>query len=296
MLVEIAIADAYGAGFEYTRPHASRPNLGESYVAHPTHKEVLPGKYTDDTQATLAIVECLLNNKVSKKDFADSMVTAFQRDPRAGYARGYQKFLESIQSGDEFLEKILPNSDKSGGAMRAGPIGLLPNIKDVLKLSKIQASVTHDTRNGILSAQGAALMVHHQAYNLGPIDDLPRFLDHYANGLMWLSPHVGEAGPKGEQIVRAALNVLLTSKSLKEVLINSVEGGGDTDTVAVIAMACASVSRYYKRDIPNKLYTSLEKGRYGFPYIEGMDKRLSKAFNLSFLYNKFENPANNQSR
>ena len=46
MLIEIAIGDAYGAGFEYANPASDRPNDLSRYFKHPRHN-IGPGCYTE---------------------------------------------------------------------------------------------------------------------------------------------------------------------------------------------------------------------------------------------------------
>ncbi|MGF1988711.1 MAG: ADP-ribosylglycohydrolase family protein [Nostoc sp. ZfuVER08] len=48
MLLELAIADAYGAGFEYADEMLVNNDLSR-YVQHPRFR-LIPGSYTDDTQ------------------------------------------------------------------------------------------------------------------------------------------------------------------------------------------------------------------------------------------------------
>lgn len=55
MLVEMAVGDAYGAGFEYADPAFVRAhNQVKGYVRHPRHA-IAPGACTDDTQMAVAI-------------------------------------------------------------------------------------------------------------------------------------------------------------------------------------------------------------------------------------------------
>src|SRR2546421_316587 len=63
MLIEIAIGDAYGAGFEYVAEYLvrERNNLA-AYIQHPRH-HLAPGCYTDDTQMTIAVVEAMLTGR-----------------------------------------------------------------------------------------------------------------------------------------------------------------------------------------------------------------------------------------
>jgi ADP-ribosylglycohydrolase len=78
MLIEIAIADAYGAGFEYADldVYRDRNNL-TGYVRHRRHKNV-PGTYTDDTQMPLAIAEMIVEGRPwTKEELAEKFVAAF---------------------------------------------------------------------------------------------------------------------------------------------------------------------------------------------------------------------------
>lgn len=60
-------------------------------------------------------------------------VKAFQRDPREGYAQGFGEFLQTAQDGPDFLRRIHGRSNKSGAAMRAGPIGVFPSTVDIIR-------------------------------------------------------------------------------------------------------------------------------------------------------------------
>ncbi|MDQ2588516.1 hypothetical protein CKY47_32090 [Saccharothrix yanglingensis] len=90
----------------------------------------------------------------------DTLV-GYVRDPvRPGlaYARGFQGLPGSVRTGEEFLARIRPDTDKSGAAMRVVPVGPLP---DVLHHSDVQPRVTHDTPDGVAPARAAALAVHY---------------------------------------------------------------------------------------------------------------------------------------
>ncbi|WP_431270212.1 ADP-ribosylglycohydrolase family protein [Dankookia sp. P2] len=199
MLLEIAIADAYGAGFEYDPPSDGRPNDASRYVKHRRHANKRPGDYTDDTQCSIAVAECLLAGTTAPLDFGAAILATFKRDPRHGYAHGFRSVLEGAADGAGFLASLRPHSDKSGAAMRAGSVGLLPSIPAVLAVAATQARITHDSPGGTGAAQGAALMVHHQAYGLGPVAELPAFLAAHVPAVDWQRPHRGRAGPKGSR-------------------------------------------------------------------------------------------------
>src|SRR5687767_5485722 len=114
MLLELAIGDAYGAGFEYVdRQTIETHNDAAHYIAHPRHN-IGSGRYTDDTQMSLAIAEAIVSGEDwTALNLATGFVEVYKRDPRGGYSGLFQEFLHHVQSGEEFLRKIVPTSAKS---------------------------------------------------------------------------------------------------------------------------------------------------------------------------------------
>lgn len=274
MLLELAIGDAYGSRFEYAPPEmvASQNNL-LGYGKHPRHG-TLPGYYTDDTQMSLAIAEAIVSGEPWQPErLAERFVRAFHRDPREGYATGFYHFLRGVQDGKEFLERIRPDSDKSGAAMRAAPIGIFPTIAEVTERCRVQAALTHNTPDGIHAALAAALMTHYSLYRLGPKANLGTFLEEQVPG-EWATPWQGKVGSKGWMSVRAAITAFLASDSLSEMLRRSIAFTGDVDTVATIALAAGSCSAEVVSDLPAILYDGLERGSFGYDYIQDLDKQL----------------------
>ncbi|QIS14347.1 ADP-ribosylglycohydrolase family protein [Nocardia arthritidis] len=278
MLVELAVGDAYGAGFEYADPEfVARHNNLTHYVQHPTHLTVLPGSYTDDTQMTLAVAELLASGEPwTEERLADHFVRVYHRDRRDGYASGFQRFLDTVHSGAEFLRRIRPDSDKSGAAMRSAPIGLLPTVADVLHHARVQARITHDTPDGIAAAQAAALAVHYCHRQLGPVAGVADWVGAQL-GERWTQPWRGKVGSKGWMSVRAALTALTKGGDLSEILRTSVAFTGDVDTVATIALGAAARSPEIAQNLPEGLVAGLENGTYGRDYLRELETRLLAA-------------------
>lgn len=272
MLLELAIADAYGAGFEYADEMLVNNDLSR-YVQHPRFR-LIPGNYTDDTQMSIAIAEVIVAQAPwTPEVLAESFVTAFKRDPRLGYARNFYNFLLEIQNGEEFIAKIRPDSDKSGAAMRAAPIGIYPTPEKVIEAATIQAAITHNTPDGINAAVAAALMSHYFIYRLGSKRKLGKFLEAYVSG-QWSKPWQGEVKSKGWMSVRAAITAVMRNDSMSQLLQDCIAFSGDVDTVAAIALAAGSCSEEITQDIPKHLVASLENGAYGRDYLIGLDRQL----------------------
>ena len=276
LLTFTAIGDAYGVCFEYAPREIvrTRNNLA-GYFPH--HKyQTGGGRYSDDTQMSIAVAETLLKlgDTATAYDFTTSFVAAFQRDPREGYASRFYEFLLTVTDADDFLSRIRSDSDKSGGAMRAGACGLFGDVEMVKPVAARQAAVTHDTPDGIAAAQAAALMVHYLLYRLGARRDLPHFLDAHVGGYNWSRPHKGSVGAKGCDSVRAAITALVRNQSVADLLVDCVNFGGDVDTVAAIAMAAASCADDITHDIPEPLWNGLENDRFGRDSLIKLDREL----------------------
>src|SRR5262245_26946208 len=104
MLLELAIGDAYGAGFDYAADRIVREQNNPScYIQHPRHG-IKPGCYTDDTQMSVAVAETIVADDPWTSEVLDQrFVAAFKRDPREGYAGSFYAFLHEVRDGAEFL-------------------------------------------------------------------------------------------------------------------------------------------------------------------------------------------------
>ncbi|HLP87825.1 MAG TPA: ADP-ribosylglycohydrolase family protein [Nostocaceae cyanobacterium] len=272
MLLELAIGDAYGAGFEYADENILANDLSR-YVQHPRHR-LIPGSYTDDTQMSIAIAEVLVSRAPwTPQVLADKFVQVFKRDQREGYAKKFYQFLQSVNNGEEFLERIQPHSDKSGAAMRAAPIGVYSTPEKVIEAATVQAAITHNTPDGINAAVAAALMSHYFIYQHGTKRKLGQFLEGFVSG-EWSKPWRGEVKAQGWMSVRAAVTAIMRNDSLSEILQDCINFTGDVDTVGAIALGGASCSEEIVQDIPEHLILTLENGAYGRDFIIDLDKQL----------------------
>jgi ADP-ribosyl-[dinitrogen reductase] hydrolase len=268
MLVEMAIGDAYGAGFEYVDPKivASQNHL-RAYLRHPKWKGQ-PGRYTDDTQMTIGLAELMLR-KAPKEwthyDVARAFVTVFKRDPRTGYAGKFYELLQQMQTGWDFL-------------MRAPVIGLLPDVKQVMEVARFQASLTHCTQLGMEAAVASALMTHYFYYRIGPRKDLPHWLGLRCLHIGFAKVWTGFVGSPGDEHVLAALTAIMENDSLEAVLKACIDFTGDVDTVAAIAMPAASFCDEISQNLPAVLLDNLESGKFGRDYLDMLDDKLMEKF------------------
>jgi ADP-ribosyl-[dinitrogen reductase] hydrolase len=250
--------------------------------------------YTDDTQMSIAIAELLVSGKeFNRENLADKFVECYKRDPIKGYAKNFQKFLDSVSSGKEFIEKINPDSIRNGAAMRAVPIGVIKDLDTVVEYAKINASLTHNTSKGIASSVAVALMSHFSLYSGYVYDDktfvklmvIPRIakIDYvtadYIN--LILEKHAAKGVPCDGMRTAGAMAYLLTNfYGPKRMLEESIKLGGDVDSVASISLGI----RLINDDIwhlPSFLYDDLTNHKYGRDYILSLGTHLEEKFLLS---------------
>ena len=279
-----AIADAYGAGFEFASTAFIRKhNRMVDYIPHPKFTRPV-NAYTDDTQMAMGVALHLLSDLPwTAEAVAECFVRGFHRDPRKGYSQGFYDILAKVKTGAEFLTTILPHSTKNGGAMRAFPIGYLPDATRVRDLAMMQASVTHATWGGMTAAAAAALMFHHRYHRVGPKSALAWYLSKMLPGVDWGAKPTTKPGTDGIETVQLALIALTKGQSLADVVQLAVSFGGDTDTVAAIAAPAAAVCPETRNALPQALVDGLEKGGYGQSYIRGLDSDMRDKFPPSYL-------------
>lgn len=297
MMLGIAIGDAFGAGSEFAfndRSQYHEVDL-ENYLSHPKHKNA-PGAYTDDAQMSIAVAELLASdNTFNKNNLAEYFVSCYKRDPIMGYAKGFQAFLDSVSSGKEFVDRIRPDSEKNGAAMRAVPLGIIKDLDKLVDYAKINADLTHNTPNGFSSSIAVATLSHFALYHDRMPDiesELIPHLDHTSarylqdvsrmdildTGLLFGHEHADSGVPcDGIKTVGAVLYLLSRFSSPKEILVESVRLGGDTDSVASISLGIKMMHSDIN-DLPKNLYDGLTNNKYGRDYLIALGDKLDKKF------------------
>lgn len=273
MLTEIAIADAYGAGFEFCPIEKIRLyNNLESYCKHELYD--ISGQYTDDTQMSIAIAEFILSGmEWNKENIASKFLECFQRDIRLGYSEGFYNLLTQAKSGKELLDVLISTSERNGAAMRSVPIGLLNNKNDVVSFATLQAEITHNTNLGVSSSCAVALAAYFGLHEQGKLANLKNFLD-YEGFAEWDFNWQKRVSLNAYDTVSAAFTCLVKFDSMSSLLKACIELGGDTDSVASIAIGLATCFSEYKNDLPNHLFQMLKDDKYGILFLRNLDKKL----------------------
>jgi len=294
MLVEMAIADAYAIAWEFTKDQTA-PNDLSGYYQHPSYAALKPGQYTDDTQRAigncLALIEAKSRHELfNPRTYADAYIKAFKQDPRDGYSRGYQKFIETAHSPDDFIMDIRRGKASNGALMGVAPLGLLPDIQMVKLASLIQAITTHH-QDAAIHAQIVALSVHYLD-NGGTKGNLRNWLmnnvdwqDGTDQAYRWsylVDSHDRGLGTsiKASSISSYMVSALTKFDTLSEIILDAVERGGDTDSAAATTVAVASCCTDIELDLPTHLYDQLDLANPGFglEYLGDLEQKVRHTF------------------
>lgn len=285
-LISVALGDAWGSGYEFCdREWIQRhPPSARRHIKHPVF-DIGGGRYSDDTQMSLAIARAMLEERAGARWeprlLARCFVEAFKADPRPGYAGGFYEFLKSVQDGDEFLARMRPSSTKAGAAMRATPLGAWEDEFDVIERAGTQAGVTHNTPEGIVSAQAAALSAHYFFWSKGPQGELGAYLNDWlgAEEFDWEAPrHEGPVTGEGYSCVSAAVKALSSARGIESMCEGIIELGGDVDTACAIACGAGAFCQDMDQSWSQALTEGLEEGPFGRSHLERVDAQLRQAY------------------
>ena len=251
------------------------------------------GRYTDDTQMMIGILETLI-----EKGRFDPATCAgkFQEnfDPTRGYGRRIFGVVERIRQGIPW-DQVGTDSFGNGGAMRIAPIGCFyyRDLQALKENAMMSARITHDHPEGLAGAVAQATAVG-LALQYG-LSDEPvepeRFLDRitarvtdidkgFAESLDGIkSIHRGSLIEIIEAItgryrlslraiesVPAAIGAFLLTTCFKDAVVLAVNLGGDTDTIGAMAGAIAGAYYGYGQ-IPEAWVSRLENGAKGRDYV-----------------------------
>ena len=211
-------------------------------------------KYTDDTVLTCAIASWLVKSEglaeeKSLEILNNELLRFGKAHPYAGYGRMFKKWL-NMPSPEPM------GSFGNGAGMRVSPVGFFAETEDeCLCLAEWSAKVTHDHPEGIKGAKAIALAIYlarrgeGKPYIKSRIESVFDYnLGHKVEDYVTLEGDkiVGRShkfDATCQTTVPEAIVAFLESDSYSDAIVNAIEIGGDTDTIADMAGAIAGA--YY---------------------------------------------------
>lgn len=199
--------------------------------------------FTDDTVLTIAVADCILNNK----DFSKTIWEYGRKYSGRGYGGNFINWLNSY-------DRIPYGSFGNGSAMRVSPVGFAFNdIEAVLKAAKQSAEVSHNHPEGIKGAQATAIAIF-LARKGKTKEEIREFITSNFNyNLDFTLDEIRPAykfDVTCQGSVPQAILAFIESSDFENAIRLAISIGGDSDTIACITGGIASA--YYKQ-IPTEI-------------------------------------------
>ena len=256
-----AVGDALGATVEFLTPR-------EIAETHGQHREIIgggwlrlkPGAVTDDTQMSLALGHSLIRRKGFD---ARDVCLAFASWLRSGPVdvgntcrRGIRRFLDHGTVEGPYFEDDAGN----GAAMRVLPVALatLGRTERAAAWTVAQAHATHN--HPLSDAACIALVRMVQGLILG---EGSAAVTREAEALVArhrdfrFTPYRGRSSAFVVETLQTVLHYYLSSDSFEEVLIGTVNQGGDADTTGALAGMLAGAT-WGMAGIPERWLAALD--------------------------------------
>lgn len=285
MLLEMAVGDAYGAAFEFTKT-PKIPNDLSRFGAHPLG-EMAVGAYTDDTMRAIANSKVILsadeNDKYRPEAYARAYLEEFRHDRRKGWSKRFHAMLEEhVDRNAMELVKKISRRNTNGSLMGVAPLGYLPNLNDVLLSTTMQVVSTH-SGSSVPYAQGISVAAHLLMRGVASneiISAVVELVEWETNrqkdrfmAILKEEPPVPQM--ESSTITLSALWAIDQFDKSSDILKWSCSRGGDCDSLGAVTMALASVSKDIEQDIPDFLCDNVdtEEGRKNLRSIDIMLKQ-----------------------
>lgn len=211
--------------------------------------------FTDDTVLTLAVADCILN----EKDFTKTIQEYGRKYPRRGYGGYFKQWLKS--------DNPVPyGSFGNGSGMRVSAVGAAYNTLDeVLAVAKQSAEVTHNHPEGIKGAQAIAAAV----FLAKTGSSKPQIKEYISTAFDYnLNRSITDIRPSYvfdvtcQGSVPEAIIAFLDSTDYESAIRLGISLGGDSDTIACMAGAIAAtfynqipdhILQFAHKQLPNEL-------------------------------------------
>ncbi|NQV08980.1 ADP-ribosylglycohydrolase family protein, partial [Candidatus Woesearchaeota archaeon] len=302
-LIGCAVGDALGAPVESMWAGDIQKKYGfvKDYVKGNRFPK---GIYTDDTQLTIAGAETFIENKGFNPETYSKKFIEWLNNP-IGAGKGTVEAVERLKQGVNWTKSGSIELKGCGPAMKASPFGLFYK-DDLNKLKEVSMQSTIVTHNNADSIAGATAVAYSVAYvidnktNFNP----KKFLRSVSSFIKDISPEFSRRIALLEHLLDKNMNLVLENElkrrgafildtvpaalyffvispfDFEKSVLNAINGGGDTDSIAAITGAISGALNGFS-NIPLRFVNGLENGNglnknKGKDYIINLAKELYK--------------------
>jgi ADP-ribosylglycohydrolase len=231
-------------------------------------------KFTDDTVMTVAVADCLLNNK----NYTETLKYYGRTFPNVGY-------------GDDFYNWIKSRNDKPnnsygiGAAMRISPIGYIFNdIESICIEAEKMTVISHNHPEAVKGAQAIAVSIFLSRNGKSKIE-IRDFIEHRFG--YSLSRRLDDIrlnykyNESCQGLVPEAITSFLESENYEDAIRKAISLGGDSDTMACVTggiaeafygdIACVIIAETKKR-LPSDLLDIIDQFEQRINLIKNKNK------------------------
>lgn len=266
VLLNMAVADAYAMGWEFVADPAEAPvNDWMGYKANPRIASYVASTYSDDTMRSIINARVMLEgDPLDPLDYVRVMKEEFAKDQRDGWSRKFRAFLSS-QMGrpdEEWLDSVMPRNT-NGGIMGAAVCGFLSTPREVIRAAETQAMVTHDEEAAVY-AIACALALYGLRTGAARRTALHAYACSHDARVAALMPVLPAEAPERSMLASdtyaTAMQILARSNDFRGILDQTISHGGDTDSIASVAVAIASAGEGFDENYPAWAIDDLDEG------------------------------------
>lgn len=291
-----ALGDGLGAPFEGLSNETLYRSFGPAQRVF-TDPPVQQFVYTDDTEMSTSVAECLLEHGMID---CDDLARRFHQHftPTRGYGPGMRKIAEAMNLGQDWkqvVKTIFPGGSLgNGAAMRVAPVGLLfhSDLDRVAAEAMASASVTHLHPIGI---DGAIVLASAVALILrlnGPFNRRAFFEELCGRAtteeFQWQlrsaakldsddSLTFGNSLEAHRSVTSSLLCFAAWPQSYERAVARAIGMGNDTDTLAAMTGALSGAHLGYAA-LPAGMLSRLEEGPRGRSYLDQLAAKLYARF------------------
>lgn len=301
-LLGVACGDVLGAAVEAWPAAEIREQFGEVRDFVDSGRGF--GRYTDDTQMTVALAASLAERGRVDAEHASAKYAELYEAWR-GYGGAAHQVMRALRDGADYRGtgrlQFPDGSFGNGGVMRIAPVGLAyrhaPDdvlhraVEDALLCTHVHPEAVDGAFVQAKAVAEAATAADPSGFDPGGLlrtlrrlsrtELIQEKLDAVADGLRHgvcdeeLIARVGNGIRASEAVAAALWAFVRYVRTPEECIVRAVGFGGDTDTIGAIAGALAG-ALHGASWIPPRWYDNLENGKHGRDEIVGLARQLSE--------------------
>lgn len=264
MLAHIAVADAYGAAFEFT----DTPNIKNDLSGFGRHASgtLEKASYTDDLMRAMANVHVMLEeNPYNPRCYARAYLDAYDQDQRSGWSKRFEGMLKKhVHRGATDFMRDLRRLPTNGCVMGVSVLGHLETAADVKLAATMQTVATHSAA-AVPYAQVVALAAHHLLHGGTSVTALDFVLhevewedDAQQNRFVRLTEEPPVPEMPAHTIAAGAMWAIANHDNLSDMLMWACSRGRDTDSLAAVSVALGWAARDIRSNLPRHLHDTVD--------------------------------------